>query len=82
MPAPTTNPGMWTQAQAEAYVDGLVTAPSGLENPGAYVDQSIAYATGLENPAVYPVIEGGPYTAPAKPHQLIEVNGKPCGQCR
>jgi hypothetical protein len=50
----TLNPGMWTIAQAEAYVEGQLTYTNGLENPGAYPSHVPTYATGLENPGSYP----------------------------
>ena len=96
LPLATTNPGMWTQAQAEAYADSLVTSPVGLENPGAYATVGGSFPIGLENPGAYvdqsiAVATGlenpGAYAAePLQPKadgfRPIEVNGEICGQCR
>jgi len=82
----TVNPGMWTMAQAEAYLDSLegqITYPHGLENPGAIVASTSTFPVGLENPGAYPGSVAAPAAGPAAaPHQPIMVNGEVCGQCR
>jgi hypothetical protein len=75
------NPGMWTQAQAQAYVDSLVTHPVGLENPGAYAPPATTYISGLENPGAY--FGDGASTSTPKvggPERIV-VNGEICHQC-
>jgi hypothetical protein len=68
LPFDGVNPGMWTQAQAEAYVDSLTVTTT-------------AYVSGLENPGAY--LGGGSTSAPkVGAHRTIEVNGEICGQCR
>jgi len=83
---PIVNPGMWTQTQAEAYLDALegrITYAHGLENPGAIVASTSTFPVGLENAGAYPrEADAGPAVAgPAAPHEPIVVNGKPCHQC-
>jgi hypothetical protein len=81
LPFPATNPGMWTQAQAEAYADSLITHAVGLENPAAYAPPVTAYVSGLENPGAY-LGDGATVSIPkVEGPERVVVNGDVCHQC-
>ena len=67
-----SNPGMWTQAQAQAYVDSLVTSGTGLDDPVVGVAPEGTFIS-VEHPRFRPKVGG---------YRPIEVNGEICGQCR
>lgn len=82
------NPGMWTLAQAEAYLNELESLE--VANPGmwtlsqaqAYLDglQVSTHPTGLENPTAYPDVRTSDGPTPGTRPGMRD--GQICGQCR